>query len=499
VIRFSAALVVVAIGVLIAGVATSSLLLVYVAIGISAVALLVLAAGVALKRDELFRDDVRPASDVDGATAGQQAVLGHQPASSGSGGKASESRVPVPAAGGAFGSAFSPGDSARGDSARGDSARGDSTRGDNARGGSARGDSVWGDLASRDEVPARPGSGAGRPASTSPESTSQGTPARPAAWPAAESGFPGVPAAKAATPPPAARSGTRRPPAPPTRADPILPWSDSLPTRVNITKGSSPDPVPSWLEDVDDESASARSASAAGATPLANRPPATTDDARGSADAPATAQAGSGGTAQADDESASTRRTSSGSPASGTLAATWSALGFGDEAPDEPAAETSRAAADAPRSWDDASWKADSGTDDDVAATAATAGEVGIDDDAAASDTDDAGTGIDDTYVDTESTGVDDGAGLDDAPDSAPAGSGPAASGLTGADEGEAEPGNVRDPSGAQQVSVVPGVPRYHDPNCILIRFMPTDDVQHMSVPEAEEAGCTPCRACQSE
>ena len=74
-----------------------------------------------------------------------------------------------------------------------------------------------------------------------------------------------------------------------------------------------------------------------------------------------------------------------------------------------------------------------------------------------------------------------------------------AASGLAGADEGDAEPGNVRDPSGAQQVSVVPGVPRYHDPNCILIRFMPTDDVQQMSVPEAEKAGCTPCRACQSE
>jgi hypothetical protein len=254
--------------------------------------------------------------------------------------------------------------------------------------------------------------------------------------------------------------------------------------------------VPSWLEDVDDESASARPASAAGATPLANRAPATTDDERGSADAPATAkddaQAGSGGTAQADEESASTRRTSSGGPASGTLAATWSALGFGDEAPDEPA--------DAPRSWDDASWKADSGTDDDdVAATAATAGEGGIDDDDAASDTDDVGTGIDDAYIDTDSTGLNDGAGLDDAPDSAAAASGPAASGLAGADEGEAEPGNVRDPSGAQQVSVVPGVPRYHDPDCILIRFMPTDDVQQMSVPEAEKAGCTPCRACQSE
>ena len=53
-IRFSAGLVVVAIGVLIGGVATSKLSLVYVAIAVSAVALVVLAIGVALKRDELF-------------------------------------------------------------------------------------------------------------------------------------------------------------------------------------------------------------------------------------------------------------------------------------------------------------------------------------------------------------------------------------------------------------------------------------------------------------
>jgi len=54
VIRFSAGLVVVAIGVLIGGVATSKLSLVYVAIAVSALALITLAIGVALKRDELF-------------------------------------------------------------------------------------------------------------------------------------------------------------------------------------------------------------------------------------------------------------------------------------------------------------------------------------------------------------------------------------------------------------------------------------------------------------
>jgi hypothetical protein len=48
-----------------------------------------------------------------------------------------------------------------------------------------------------------------------------------------------------------------------------------------------------------------------------------------------------------------------------------------------------------------------------------------------------------------------------------------------------------------RQVSVVPGVPRYHTDNCILIRFMDDDDVQQMSLKAATEAGCTPCGACQ--
>jgi len=54
VIRFSAALVAVAIGVLIGGIATSKLVLVYIAIAVSAVALVALAIGVMLKREELF-------------------------------------------------------------------------------------------------------------------------------------------------------------------------------------------------------------------------------------------------------------------------------------------------------------------------------------------------------------------------------------------------------------------------------------------------------------
>lgn len=48
-------------------------------------------------------------------------------------------------------------------------------------------------------------------------------------------------------------------------------------------------------------------------------------------------------------------------------------------------------------------------------------------------------------------------------------------------------------------VTVIPGVPRYHDPDCILIRFMDDEDVARKSIPEAKAANCTPCAACQPE
>ena len=48
-------------------------------------------------------------------------------------------------------------------------------------------------------------------------------------------------------------------------------------------------------------------------------------------------------------------------------------------------------------------------------------------------------------------------------------------------------------------VTVVPGVPRYHDPDCVLVRFMTDDDIKKMSITQAKEAGCTPCGACQPE
>jgi len=71
VIRFSAALVAVAIGVLLGGIATSKLLLVYIAIVVSAVALVALAIGVVLKREELFGDISQETSTESGKPPGE--------------------------------------------------------------------------------------------------------------------------------------------------------------------------------------------------------------------------------------------------------------------------------------------------------------------------------------------------------------------------------------------------------------------------------------------
>jgi hypothetical protein len=47
-----------------------------------------------------------------------------------------------------------------------------------------------------------------------------------------------------------------------------------------------------------------------------------------------------------------------------------------------------------------------------------------------------------------------------------------------------------------REVTVVPGVPRYHTPHCLLIRFMGEGDLEKMTLGAARQAGCTPCRAC---
>jgi hypothetical protein len=49
------------------------------------------------------------------------------------------------------------------------------------------------------------------------------------------------------------------------------------------------------------------------------------------------------------------------------------------------------------------------------------------------------------------------------------------------------------------EVTVVPGVPRYHTADCILIRFMGENDLERTTLAAAAASGCTPCRACQPD
>jgi len=51
----------------------------------------------------------------------------------------------------------------------------------------------------------------------------------------------------------------------------------------------------------------------------------------------------------------------------------------------------------------------------------------------------------------------------------------------------------------ATEVTIVPGIARYHRGGCILIRFLGPEDLESMTIREAEQAGCVPCKACQPE
>jgi hypothetical protein len=66
---------------------------------------------------------------------------------------------------------------------------------------------------------------------------------------------------------------------------------------------------------------------------------------------------------------------------------------------------------------------------------------------------------------------------------------------------GEPEAGEpaVQPSTGRVEVTVVPGVARYHRRGCILIRFLGADDLEIMTRREAEEAKFMACRACQPD
>jgi methylphosphotriester-DNA--protein-cysteine methyltransferase len=46
---------------------------------------------------------------------------------------------------------------------------------------------------------------------------------------------------------------------------------------------------------------------------------------------------------------------------------------------------------------------------------------------------------------------------------------------------------------------VVPGITRYHRSDCILIRFLGEDDLEHMTMAAAMAADFVACKACRPD
>jgi hypothetical protein len=83
----------------------------------------------------------------------------------------------------------------------------------------------------------------------------------------------------------------------------------------------------------------------------------------------------------------------------------------------------------------------------------------------------------------------------------APVASGQAArpAGASPAPEGPVKQAATPLPPGQVEVTVVPGVARYHRNGCILIRFLGTGDLEVMPRQQAQDAGLAACRACQPD
>ena len=533
-IRFSAALVAVAIGVLIGGIATSRLLLVYIAIVVSAVALVALAIGVVFKREELFGEG----QGLVPAGAGASPVL-----SARAGESAGESRDKVPAsahvappppfqgAAGGYAAAFGGTATAASSTAGADPAaartgaagqgRPDPAA---ARTAAARqgptADPVppWETQAARgpwtsstpdwmtsgqDQRAASTASGAGgRAPSAWQDTTPAGTPGERAdGW-----GVPGADARAAAKAP---RSwAAPSPPSAPSDAPAVKPGAGS-----GAGSGST---TPSWFDRLGSQAAPtvASSTISGAATPPGDT--ASNDTASGDK-APGDKAPGDTGAVDEDDdwptryswldddtdesgEAGETVATpvadaqpEGKSPVPADTAADTVANTAADAGPEDVATGTPANARPSARETADAATPAagTAGTAEGDLKDAADAGEP--DADIIAFPSPGASRGLsqesdpgprDGLAVEADEPGQD---GAGDAAAVSETGSEPPA-----APEGDAAPE-------AALVAVVPGVPRYHRTDCVLIRFMPEGDVKKLSVEAAKDTGCTPCAACQPE
>ena len=534
-IRFSAALVAVAIGVLIGGIATSRLLLVYIAIVVSAVALVALAIGVVLKREELFGEG----QGLVPAGAGASPVLSARAGESAAGEsrdkvQASAHVAPPPpfqgAAGGyaaAFGgtatAASSPAgtDPAAARTAAAGQGRPDPAAARTAAAGQGRpADPVlpWETTAARepwtsptpdwmtsgqDQRAASPAGGAGgRAPSAWQDTTPAGTPGERAdGW--------GVPSADARAAAKAPRSwAAPSPPSAPSDAPAVKPGPGS-----GAGSGST---TPSWFDRLGSQAA----------------PTVASSTVHGAATAPGgTASGGtaSGGTASGD--SSASGGTASGDTGAGDEDDDWpTRYSWLDDDTDEsgeagetvatPVADVQPEGKSPVRADTAADTAADAGPQDVATGTPANArpsawetadtatpaaGTAG----AAEGDIKDAADAgePDADIIAFPSPGAS--TGLSQASDPGPRDGLPVESGEPGqegaggaaavSEAGSEPPGAAEDDAApeAALVAVVPGVPRYHRTDCVLIRFMPEGDVKKLSVEAAKDTGCTPCAACQ--
>jgi hypothetical protein len=491
VIRFSAGLVVVAIGVLIGGVATSKLSLVYVAIAVSAVALVVLAIGVALKRDELFGGGPELAPAGAGAGSGmpvdQLVGTGHVQGSDGHVREDQEQvhrHVPGPAtaafeaaaAASAPAATAAPASSVVAPTVAVPTVAGPSVTappvgepvGSRALGNPSLGNPPLGQRRPAfSQASTREADSAAdwqtRPPQPAWSSGDQTRPTRTHREPAASSApLATVPSAKE---PQSGAAGS-------TSASPRAWGSPEQPPTVPaaVARAGSV-AAPSWFDKLNQ--------------PVADST-ARTDDtehlkSEPSAAAPTVAAqtvgvASDPGTADDDDwptryswleDDESDEGGTSGKPAAVDEVAEADEVAEVDEAAPDEAKPAEPAAAElgspeAPEPLDaDSDQEAEVNADPEVHADAS-------EDPAAA----------DDAYLAADS------------------GAEPAET-LAAADREDQPPAEQQ--SDARLVTVIPGVPRYHDPDCILIRFMDEDDIARKSIPEAKAANCTPCVACQPE
>jgi hypothetical protein len=407
VIRFSAALVAVAIGVLIGGIATSKLLLVYIAIVVSAVALLALAIGVVVKREELFGEG----QGLVPADAGAAPVL---PARTGESPNQSKPVASVPPSAPFQG----------------------------------------------------PAAGYGSPF--------DGTAFGRASFDSAVQAAPPVTAAPPSVASPAAPHGQGRD----RGADPVPPW-EARPARGQWS--SSPLPGSAAASTVPDWMPGGRAASApVGQAPATAPSPAMTPQPSGPLSAPV-------GQAPATAPSPTMSPQSSGASGAGPgpAAPAW----FAPQARPADAAPSAAEAPAEPADEEDG-WPARSSRPDDEAGESPDeTGRSGAPADQAA----EAGTAV----PAPEDTGTEPGPGE---PEPEPAGPDTASAELP-AESVDSEPPSAdagEDPvPGDDLVAVLRGVPRYHQPDCVLIRFLPEGDVQRLPAAQAQADGCTPCAACQ--